>query len=693
MAGPEFRQASRVGSAMKKIGIALAAIVVAANACTDIHESGSSDIADHSVEKAKIIHTSEYACKGRLIVRLNDEALAQIENRARTRADLPLTRSGVSSIDKVLDQLGVSSLERVFAYIPKFEDNARSAGLHRWYIVYFNDDVDLDQAARQLSALGEVEAVEFDVQMQRGWDRIFPHKGDRSHAIRSVSDGSLFNDPLLQEQWNYNNSGSSGIASDEYEGADINADPAWKINAGDPRVIVAIVDEGIKYTHPDLKDNMWVNEAELNGQEGVDDDGNGYIDDIYGMNFVTGGPIGWSKEYWIGGQNKGDSGHGTHVAGTVAAVNNNGIGVAGVAGGSGNGDGVRLMSCQIMSGENINSTGSAVAVSRAIRYAADMGASIIQCSYGYTSNRYSSDLDYTARNSIEKESIDYFTKHESNCPALKYGNLAIFAAGNDGAGVSAYPAAYRDYISVTAFGPDFLPAYYTNYGPGCNIAAPGGNYMLAVDPEKTSSLILSTMPSEVNDGEDYGFAQGTSMACPHVSGVAALGLSYAVKLGKRFTLEEFRDMLLTSVNDIDGYVRMHGGDGCQKYIHQMGSGAVDAFQLLMQIEGTPCLKLEAGKEQTLPLSGYFGESYAELTYTSVDVDEYDMKKLGIKAAPQVRDGHLVIECARPGTAKITVKAIAGGENAGTESVIGGIEVSKTFAIISRSARSENGGWL
>ncbi len=679
---------------MKIIGLPLAAILVVANACTEnILESNSGDIANQTVERAKIIHSPEYACKGRLIIRLNDEALAQIENRAKTRADQPLTRSGISSIDKVLDQLGVYSLERVFTYIPKFENNARRAGLHRWYIVYFNDDLDLNQAARQLSALGEIEAVEFDVQMQRDCDRIIPHKGSNLHITRSASKETLFNDPLLPEQWNYNNSGSSGIASDEHEGADINADAAWKIYTGNPQVIVAIVDEGIKYTHPDLKDNIWVNEAELKGQEGVDDDGNGYIDDIYGMNFVTGGPIGWSKEYWIGGQNKGDSGHGTHVAGTVAAVNNNGIGVAGVAGGSGNRDGVRLMSCQILSGENINSTGSAVAISRAIRYAADMGASIIQCSYGYSSNQFASDIEYTARNSIEKESIDYFTKHESNCQALKYGNLAIFASGNDGAGVSAYPAAYRDYISVTAFGPDFLPAYYTNYGPGCNIAAPGGNYMLAVDSEKTSSLILSTMPSEVNDGEDYGFAQGTSMACPHVSGVAALGLSYAVKLGKRFTLEEFRDMLLTSVNDIDGYVRLHGGGEYQKYIHQMGSGAMDAFQLLMQIEGTPCLKLVVGKEQKFPLSGYFGESYAELTYTSVGIDESDMKQLGMKSAPQVNNGQLMIECARPGIAKITVKAIAGGENVGTESVIGGIEVSKTFAIISRSANSENGGWL
>ena len=114
-------------------------------------------------------------------------------------------------------------------------------------------------------------------------------------------------------------------------GADINVADAWKLTAGNPEVIVAIVDEGVKYTHPDLAANMWINpnpSPEYGKQ------------DIHGWNFVTDGPISWGQ--------KGDSGHGTHVAGTVAAVNNNGIGVCGVAGGTGKGDGVRLMSCHLL---------------------------------------------------------------------------------------------------------------------------------------------------------------------------------------------------------------------------------------------------------------------------------------------------------------------------------------------------------
>lgn len=666
----------------------MAVLAMAVLSCTDKLESGTGDPVPSCVQE-KIIHSSDNAGTGRLIVRFGDEAVASLEQTVNTRSGEPLTRSGIGTVDDVLDELGVSSLERVFPLVPKFEQEAREAGLHRWYIVHFSDDADLDEAALRLSALGEVEAVEFDVQMQRNWEKITPYHG----AARPLAAGTetMFDDPLLPQQWHYNNSGSSDVAVGAVAGADINADPAWALTGGDPGVVVAIVDEGVKYSHPDLRANMWVNEAERNGQKGVDDDGNGYVDDIYGMNFVTNGPLSWNKEYWVAGQNKGDSGHGTHVAGTVAAVNNNGKGVAGIAGGSGKGDGVRLMSCQIFSGEDMNKTGSAVAIARAIRYAADMGAAIIQCSYGYSSGRFGSDNQYTSLSSLEKEAIDYFTKHKSNCSALSYGNLAIFASGNDAAPQSAYPGAYRDYISVTAFAPNFMPAYYTNFGPGCNIAAPGGDYLMAVDKSRTSSQILSTMPSEVNGGEDYGFSQGTSMACPHVSGVAALGLSYAVQLGKKFTMPEFRDMLLTSVNDIDG--AMAKNDNYKNYYHKMGSGAVDAFQLLMQIEGTPCLRLVAGKEEELTLSAYFGQGYAGLTYLSVNMDKADMERLEVRGTPHVEDGNLVILCGKPGSAKVTVTAVAGGDKPGSGTEMGGIEVKKTFAIISRSAASSNGGWL
>ncbi len=132
-----------------------------------------------------------------------------------------------------------------------------------------------------------------------------------------------FNDPRLPEQWHYQNFGNiSGTVA----GADINLFPAWEVTTGSPEVVVAIIDGGIDYTHEDLAANMCINEAELNGLPGVDDDGNGFVDDIYGFNFCTN-----SGEIY-------PHSHGTHVAGTVGAVNNNGIGVAGVAGGAGSKD-------------------------------------------------------------------------------------------------------------------------------------------------------------------------------------------------------------------------------------------------------------------------------------------------------------------------------------------------------------------
>ena len=627
---------------------------------------------------AKIVNTSADAAAETLLVYFNDRAVETIESTAaatRTAA----TRSGVASVDDVLSRLEIVSLERLFTYDARSEEQTRAAGLHKWYILTFGQGADLEKAARELAGVAEVSRIQFDTKLQKASvGNPMPFRIDETGTTRADFSGSGFNDPGLPSQWHYSNNGDKMFAATTAAGADINVPEAWKLTGGSPSIIVAIVDEGVKYTHPDLADNMWVNP-----------DGSG----VPGYNFATNSSdLTWSVSHYDNkGKYDGDSGHGTHVAGTVAAVNNNGKGVCGVAGGTGSNDGVKLMSCQIFSGGKGGTISTSV---RAIKYAADNGASIIQCSWGYpTQSPFTSDSYYERNYAAEKEAIDYFVSKKNN--DVLDGGLAIFAAGNDATNFASYPGGYRSYVSVTSFGPDYLPAYYTNYGPGCNVAAPGGDAYIS--PSGSSAAqVLSTLPSELYQS-DYGYMQGTSMACPHVSGVAALGLSYALAKGKQYTVAEFKSMLLTSVNDIDTYL-----DGTKQslttmqlrnYRKQMGTGAIDAYQLLMQIEGTPCLKAKVGVQQQLSLDKYFGKASANLTYLGVEISQADRTKLGISAEPTFVSGKLRLHCTKPGVARITVRAVAGGSGLGTGTSMGGMEIAKEFAVIARAVQTENGGWL
>ena len=429
-------------------------------------------------------------------------------------------------------------------------------------------------------------------------------------------------------------------------------------------MIVAVVDNCVQWDHPDLAANMWVNERENTGSDGNDDDGNGYKDDVHGYNFVSDCPL------TISTRGKAPE-HGTHVAGTVAAVNNNGKGVCGIAGGSGNNDGVRIMSCQIFHDEE---RGSAAISAKAIKYAADNGAAIIQCSYGYDAGTVTSDAQYAAGASVEKQAIDYFI-NSKNCEAVD-GGIVVFAAGNDSAAMSGYPGAYRDYISVTAMSCDFSPAPYTNYGPGCNIAAPGGDYY---QNYSGVAQVLST----VNNG-GYGYSQGTSMACPHVSGVAALGISYALQIGKKLTRDEFNTILLTSVNDINRYC------ADTRYSGKMGTGYIDAFQVLMNVRGITCIPVETGSQQTIDIQQYLGSGDLGLNVSAVEMSDEDMTRLGITSKPTVFSKKILIRCNNTGSAIIKVKLVAGSSNT---SGMNGMTIIKEFALIARENHSANGGWL
>ena len=654
-------------------------LVVASTSCVKERSEVQHDVAPSELLAKKLIGCTMAEHKsGSMLLYLDESTTAKAHE------------SGVSEVTAMLfDGMDNVTIEPAIK-MPKNEKLARELGLHRWFYVTFDRTIAVTRMMERAVTHPEVCGVQYCT-LAKPASNCVATPYNHNMAMTRTTDAT-FNDPYYAVQWNLENRGEKSIATTAREGADVSVRDAWRLTAGTPDVVVAVCDAPVMYTHPDLAASMWTNSAELYGVEGVDDDDNGYVDDIHGYNFYhegfSMGKINWDVE--------GESGHGTHVAGIVAAVNNNGIGVSSIAGGSGNGDGVRIMSCQIFEGSASTDNRG---IANALMYAADNGACIAQCSYGYLPESYDSDNAYINASPIEYRAIKYFTDPEnSNHPSLG-ANLAIFAAGNEEASNSTYPGAMPIRVSVTAFGPDFLPGYYTNYGRGCNIAAPGGDYLLNDKGETSNAEILSTCIDKV--AGEYAFMSGTSMACPHVTGVAALGVSYAGKLGKTFAGNEFRDMLLTAVEDINCYL-----DGTKEYGHsslpaldlsryykRMGTGAVDAWRLMMHIEGTPSVMVTTGQQCEVILDDYFGASSTELTYIGVTVSDESKAALGINTTPKMKDGKLVIKCNKRGAAKITVSAIAGGGQLGGGNNIGGTEVSREVSIISRGVSSTNGGWF
>ena len=649
----------------------LAILVVAALCgCTNdpIDEGGAVDVPT-GIDR-KIMTSSLESEQGELLVKFSDKAIASVEEGVtRTEA----TRTGLQLFDAALTDIEAISLERVFPDIPKHEAQARAFGLHLWYVVKFNSEVSLDVAARKLAAVDDVAYVQYNNRIVESYDREEPVPYDQVRSVDYTvanTGGSVmssFNDPRLKDQWHYKNTGDESLVKPIKAGSDINLEPAWELCTGDPSIIVAVMDQGVVYNHEDLAANMWINEKEQNGAPGVDDDGNGYVDDIYGYNFVSdSGKITWNDPN--------DSGHGTHVAGTIAAVNNNGIGVCGIAGGSGNNDGVKIMSVQAFSGKNtLTVAGSA----RAIQYAADNGASILQCSWGAGMGAYDSDQAYEDDCRAEVVALKYFIETERPGSPLN-GGIAFFASGNDAAACE-YPAAYPSVVCVTSIGTDFTPSTFTNFGLPADIAAPGGDNSYH-EGGNQAGKVLSTLRSI---DSSYGYMAGTSMSTPHVSGVAALGLSYAKQLGKTFQPDEFRDMVLASVNDLDPYltgVKRHnnGTMNLVEYKGKMGSGMIDAYKMLMAVRGTPAITVEQDKPTTISLSKYYGD--VSVLSCTLEVSDAVKNKLGMTVT--VDGNNATITCSKQSAGLVTVKSSVGGTSMGRE-----------VAIICRAKAASNGGWL
>ena len=663
------------------IAIGVAIISLMTISCTKdagVVEGEKTMEAEAILEHKLVGNTIDKCEEGSLLLFLEEETIARIE-----KGDIEAVKSEIFLGGDVV------SFEPALV-TPKNERLARELGLHRWYSVKFDESIPVRKFAKEVAPSKHVNAIEFNTIVSLASDlKAHPMSMGNMADTRALEPMSSFNDPYAKYQWNLHNSGDEAIAKTAREGADVGVLDAWELCTGSSDVVVAVIDGPVQYNHPDLAAAMWVNEAELNGVEGVDDDGNNYVDDVYGYNFnsagYSGGKINWTTE--------GESGHGTHVAGIVAAVNNNGIGISSIAGGSGSGDGVRIMGCQVFDGAYAASDRD---MSNAFIYAADNGACIAQCSYAYDPRSFDSDNAYINHTSIEYNAIKYFVNPE-NCNHSAIGqNLAIFASGNETTSNSGYPGALPICVSVTAYGPDYLPTGYTNYGRGCNIAAPGGDYSIG----NSVSQILSTCIKDAV-GDDYAWMEGTSMACPHVSGVAALGISYAAKIGKKFEGDDYRHTLLTAVNDINSLMlegtKPYNGVAdavvLKNYHKRMGTGALDTWRLFMLIEGTPSVQVTAGERCSVDLKEYFGGSATDITYRGIEVSDEAREALGIKGDPKMDKGLLVIRCDKCGSAKIKISAIAGGGQLGGGNNIGGTEITREVSIISRGVSSTNGGWF
>lgn len=453
--------------------------------------------------------------------------------------DIQIVFENRNSADSIMSLYPDMNFERVIpmASNPEIEARHQESGMDLWYVVQ------APSKAKTRSA-GSLEPKDFE--NMKGVRGVFEPQLIEMPESPSISDADFtqqeprhspgtrsaasMNDPLYPRQWHYDM---------------INLEKAWELEQGNRNVIVAVMDGWIDHTHPDLALNMWINEAELNGQPGVDDDGNGYIDDIYGYNTSK------NSDFY--------SPHGTHVAGIIAAVNNNGIGVCGVAGGNGADTGVRLMSIGIVNGNQISDW----MMARGFVYAADNGAVISQNSWQARDN--------VSQSQVLNDAINYFMENAGNRPnSPMKGGLVVFAAGNDNSNVAHSPLNGQSFnrnrfITVGALSAEKIRSSYSNYGWWVDVAAPGG--------EQDGNSIMSTT---TNGG--YQLMNGTSMACPHVSGVAALIVS---KFGSAELTPEFvKNRILSTATPIEGYQAGY------EHAKETSFGVLNAYAALCDVTTT-----------------------------------------------------------------------------------------------------------
>jgi len=433
---------------------------------------------------------------------------------------------GNVEFDKISDQFEVSKIEQQFAGA-KPGANSKTAGLAGYHKITIETGT-LDEAMTAYAKHPLVDHVE-----PIGIHSMYATPND------------FYYSPY---QWHLN------AVSDH----DVDAPEAWDIETGVDATVVAILDSGTRYYHPDLggvnaspanptasRGNMWINNAELNGTAGVDDDANSYVDDWIGYDFIQTTSSCWAGEDCNTRDNdpRDFNGHGTHTAGIVGMLTNDGYGMCGIAGGWGNGsqavtgNGVKIMALRM--GYSYNNFSQEVGVvlmdaaAEAFYYAANNGASIASCSWG-SSNTGGIGAAAT-----------YF---------VNSGGLIFVAAGNGNNEVAAYLNSRSDCISVSATNESDDGASFTSYGTWVDICAPGNN-------------IYATYHDHADPITNYWAAlSGTSMACPLTAGVAALIWSK----NPTWTASQVQTQLFTSSDNINAFLSA-------KYIGKMGAGRVNAF--------------------------------------------------------------------------------------------------------------------
>ncbi len=465
--------------------------------------------------------------KQQFVLKINQEFLQTIQLKNAERSG----RSGIQALDALSSRFAVSAMKQRFPDAPLRFLNGREINMQQWFLVEYAADVDPETVAREyrrLSGVADAQPI--------GIHKVY---------------ASTPNDGSYSSQWHLNQ------ANDH----DIDAPEGWDLGTGNPQIIVAILDTGVRYYHKDLgganasssnttaaDGNMWINQAEKNGAANVDDDGNGFTDDWIGWDFVT-GVSGWTGEDVSTPDNdpRDFNGHGTHCAGIVGAINNNNYAVASPAGGwmngsqQASGNGVSIMPMRIgYSGRlfiyEVGYVQMDFAAS-AFTYAANNGARIASCSWGSSNSGGLGDA------------IDYF---------VASGGLVFKAAGNDNDEGSDYMLDRADVIGVASTDQNDVKSDFSTYGTFVDISAPGTD-------------IVSTYHDHNDPNNDYvATLSGTSMATPLSAGVAASIWSKHTD----WSAAQVKQRLFDTADDISGI------PGNSAFAGKLGAGRVNLFNAL-----------------------------------------------------------------------------------------------------------------